>query len=113
MLIQIDQKPFDASGLATYLDVALKLNLKDPDQALAVQVNGKLVDLNTPLKADDQVRFINFADKEGQELFWHSSAHVLAQAVLRLFPEANPQSALQSIKASFMISAILPLVKKT
>ena len=90
MLIHVDQKPLDASGLPTYLDLALKLNLKDPAQALAVEVNGKLVDLSTPVNAEDQARFVSFEEKEGEQLFWHSSAHVLAQAVMRLYPEAQP-----------------------
>jgi threonyl-tRNA synthetase len=90
MLIQIDEKSVDAQGLATYQDLALKLNLKDPNQALAVVVNGKMMDLSTPIGPHDVASFVNFDQKEGRELFWHSSAHVLAQAVMRLFPEAEP-----------------------
>lgn len=90
MHIFIENKQIDASGLQSYLDLALKLNLKDPHQALAVEVNGKMLDLSTPLHQGDHARFINFDEKIGQALFWHSSAHVLAQAVLRLFPQAQP-----------------------
>jgi len=71
-------------------DLAEKLNLKQPHQALAANVNGKTVDLVTPLKDGDQVILWNFDDPEGQEIFWHTSAHVLAQAVLRLYPDAKP-----------------------
>jgi threonyl-tRNA synthetase len=90
MLIQVEEKQVNVEGLQTYFDLALKMNLKDPHQALAVEVNGKLMDLSTPIRANDSVRFIDFEEKEGKELFWHSSAHVLAQAVVRLFPEAQP-----------------------
>lgn len=90
MNILLDEKLVDAQGLNTYSDLALKMNLKDPDQALAVIVNGKMMDLSTPIQEGASVRFINFEQTEGKALFWHSSAHVLAQAVLRLFPDAKP-----------------------
>lgn len=90
MTILLDEQLVDVQGLNTYGDLALKMNLKDPDQALAVMVNGKMMDLSTPIQKEARVRFINFEQTEGKALFWHSSAHVLAQAVLRLFPEAKP-----------------------
>lgn len=90
MNILLDEKPIDAQGLNTYSDLALKMNLKDPDQALAVMVNGKMMDLSTPIEEGASIHFINFEEREGKALFWHSSAHVLAQAVLRLFPDAQP-----------------------
>jgi len=71
-------------------DLAEKLNLKQPHQAIAANLNGTNVDLATPLKEGDQVILWNFEDPEGQEIFWHTSAHVLAQAVLRLYPNAKP-----------------------
>lgn len=72
------------------IDVAKMLNLSSPDQALAAKINGKLVDLSHFLKEGDEIIFINFSDPEGKEIFWHTAAHVLAQAVLRIWPEAIP-----------------------
>lgn len=71
-------------------DVADKLNLKQPHQALAASINGKTVDLATPLQENDQLILWNFDDPQGKEVYWHTSAHVLAQAVLRLWPDAKP-----------------------
>lgn len=71
-------------------DLSEKLNLRNPEQAVAVSINGTLKDLTTPLHDQDQVNFWNFEDPLGKEVFWHTSAHVLAQAILRLFPEAKP-----------------------
>lgn len=71
-------------------DLADQLNLKGPDQALAACINGKTVDLATPLKNGDVVTLWSFEDPEGKEVFWHTSAHVLAQAILRLYPNAKP-----------------------
>ncbi|MCP5492287.1 MAG: threonine--tRNA ligase [Chlamydiales bacterium] len=66
------------------------LNLREPDQALAAIINGQVVDLAHKLKTGDKVQFINFDTPAGKEIFWHSSAHVLAQAILRLYPDAKP-----------------------
>lgn len=44
------------------------------------KVDGKLWDLDRPLEADSKVSFLSFKDKEGRDVFWHSSAHVLGEA---------------------------------
>ncbi len=41
------------------------------------------------LRRDGQVIEVSFEEKEGKKAFWHTSAHVLAQAVKRLYPEAK------------------------
>lgn len=74
---------------ATAKELAEKLNFKGPGQALAARINDTLVDLTTALKDGDEVHLVDFDSPEGKDLFWHSSAHVLAQAVLRLWPEAQ------------------------
>jgi len=75
---------------STAKNLAEKLNLKEPHQALAANINGQNYDLNYPLQDGDQVILWSFDDPEGKKIFWHTSAHVLAQAILRLFPEAKP-----------------------
>ena len=71
-------------------DLVEKLKLFAPNQAVSVSINGTLKDLNVSLKNGDEVRFLSFDDRQGKEVFWHTSAHVLAQAILRLFPNAKP-----------------------
>lgn len=75
---------------STAKDLAEKLNLKGPDQALAANINGTNFDLNHTLNNGDTVILWSFDDREGKEIFWHTSAHVLAQAILRLWPSAKP-----------------------
>ncbi|MBN2720027.1 MAG: threonine--tRNA ligase [Proteobacteria bacterium] len=58
-------------------------------EALAAKVNGSILDLDTPLKEDTGVRFLTFNDETGLDVFRHSSSHVMAQAVKRLYPEAK------------------------
>ena len=73
------------------LDLAQKLKKELLGTPLALRVNGKLKDLNTTdLQAGDKLEVLSFFDPEGKKIFWHSSAHLLAQAVLRLFPQAKP-----------------------
>ncbi len=71
-------------------DLAEKLNMRSPHQSMAAKINGNICDLATPLTEGDTVQLIHFDELEGKEIFWHTSAHVLAQAILRLFPQAKP-----------------------
>ena len=75
---------------ATARDLAEKMGHTAPEKALVAKINGVLLDLDTPLKEGDSVFFCDFDDPAGKETFWHTSAHVLAQAVLRLWPNAKP-----------------------
>lgn len=85
-----DQSKIELPDGSTARDLAEKLNLKGPHQALGACINGKTYDLSHPLKEGDAVVLWNFDDQQGKEIFWHTSAHVLAQAILRLWPEAKP-----------------------
>lgn len=57
--------------------------------ALAAVVDSVLVDLSRPIKKNSSIRIITYNDDEGKEIFWHSSAHIMASAILRLFPKAK------------------------
>jgi threonyl-tRNA synthetase len=79
-----------ASG-ATWGAVAAGLGRKLGKEALAVRVDGEIQDLQRPVDAgkpgaERRVEFLTFADEQGREVFRHTSSHILAQAVQRLFP---------------------------
>ena len=59
-----------------------------PD-AFVAKVDGELRDLAAKLDRDARVELLTFEQPEGREVYWHSSAHLLAQAVKQLFPEAK------------------------
>ena len=59
-----------------------------PD-AFVAKVDGELRDLAAKLDRDARVEPLTFEQPEGREVYWHSSAHLLAQAVKQLFPEAK------------------------
>jgi threonyl-tRNA synthetase len=90
MIINVDGKEIELPEKSSGKDLAEKLNLRNPNEALAIIVNGKIRDLSHSLSTGDKVTLLNFEDGRGKELFWHTSAHVLAQAILRLWPEAKP-----------------------
>jgi threonyl-tRNA synthetase len=58
--------------------------------ALAAKVDDQLVDLNAPLEADSEFQVVTPGSPEGLTIYRHSSAHLLAAAVLELFPDAHP-----------------------
>ena len=72
------------------IDLAKKIKSSLVGPALASFTNQELHDLSAPLKDGDQVEILTFEHQLGKELFWHSSAHLLAQAITRLFPKAEP-----------------------
>lgn len=50
------------------------------------KIDGVVSDLRTPIEQDAQVELLTFDEEEGKRAFWHTASHVLAQAVLHLFP---------------------------
>src|SRR5450432_1332732 len=71
----------------TALDVAKSISPRLADAAVAAKTNGNLIDLTRPLEKDTDLRILTEKDPESLEVFRHSSAHLLAAAVLELFPE--------------------------
>ncbi len=55
--------------------------------ACAAKVDGKVVDLRTPLTADCTVEILTFDSVDGKKAFWHTASHIMAQAVKRLYPD--------------------------
>ena len=92
MKIQINEKEFELPEGSTARDAAERAHLTAPDQAVSVIINDELLpsDLFTSLNEGDKLKFLSFHDPVGKEIFWHTSAHLLAQAILRLWPQAKP-----------------------
>jgi threonyl-tRNA synthetase len=58
-------------------------------EALAALVNGQVMDLSMPIYEDADLALLTFDDEGGKKAYWHTTSHIMAQAVLRLFPEAK------------------------
>lgn len=74
---------------ASPLDVAESISKSLAKKALAAKVDGQMWDLVRPLEGDASVAIITERDAEGLELIRHDAAHVLAQAVQELYPDAQ------------------------
>ena len=74
---------------ATGADLAGGIGARLLDAALAIRVDGKLLDLDTPLVDGSKVEIVTNRTPESLELVRHSTAHLLAHAVKRLFPDAR------------------------
>ncbi len=73
----------------TGLEIAKAISGRLAKEAIAVKVDGKVTDLNAPIPRDAPVEILTFDSPDGRQVFWHSSSHIMAQAVLELFPEAK------------------------
>jgi threonyl-tRNA synthetase len=73
----------------TASQLAHEISPRLADAALVAKSNGTLIDLNRPLESDTELRILTSKDPEALEVFRHSSAHLLAAAVLELFPETK------------------------
>ena len=70
----------------TGLEIAKSISEGLARNVLAVGVNGEVRDLTRPIQEDAAVMFYKWEDKEGKNTFWHSSAHLLAEALEALYP---------------------------
>jgi threonyl-tRNA synthetase len=71
------------------LEIAKSISPRLADAAMVAKVDGKLVDLARPIEQDAEVRILTDRDPEALEVYRHSSAHLMAAAVLELFPETK------------------------
>ncbi|MGI6003939.1 MAG: threonine--tRNA ligase [Christensenellales bacterium] len=71
------------------VDVARKISEGLARNAVAAKLDGRLVDLNAPLQTDGELLFVTTRDEDGLHVLRHTASHIMAQAVLRLFPEAK------------------------
>ena len=74
----------------TALEVAKSIGPRLASDALVAKVDGRLVDLSSPIESSSPIQFVTPSSPEGPEVYRHSSAHLLAAAVLELFPDAHP-----------------------
>ena len=72
------------------LDVAISISEGFARNVIGAVVNDNIIKgLSETLKEDCTVKFVKFEDKEGKEIFWHTSSHVMALAIQRLFPDTK------------------------
>ncbi|MDG1804355.1 threonine--tRNA ligase [Flavicella sp.] len=71
---------------STAMDVAMSISHGLARNVISASFNGETVETKTPLTTDGNLTLFTFDQPEGKKAFWHSSAHVLAQAIQKLYP---------------------------
>ncbi|TES92522.1 MAG: threonine--tRNA ligase [Candidatus Cloacimonadota bacterium] len=92
MKIKIDlngTKEIDVEKGTTALEIFTHLNPQSNRKPIAARFNGSLIDLSLPIEDEGILQYVTFDDEEGKFVYWHSTSHVMAQAVKRLFPDAK------------------------
>ncbi|MCF8215762.1 MAG: threonine--tRNA ligase [Chlorobium sp.] len=74
--------PAGSSGF----DIARSIGKRLAEDALAVRVNGKPLDLHASIEHDACIEIITFDTPSGRDMFWHSASHIMAQAIEEIFP---------------------------
>ena len=70
----------------TGLQIAESISSRLAQDVLACGVNGETVELNRPINEDASVMLYKWEDAEGKHAFWHTSAHLMAEAMQELYP---------------------------
>jgi len=70
----------------TGLDIARGISQRLAREALAACVDGETWDLTRPIENDAEVKLLTWDDEEGKHAYWHSSAHLMAEALQELYP---------------------------
>ena len=73
----------------TVLDIAKDISEGLARKVLSAQFNQATVEASTVIDCDGDLRLFTWNDDEGKAAFWHSSAHILAQSLLALYPQAK------------------------
>ena len=73
------------AGVTGY-QIAESISSRLAQDVIACGVNGETVELNRPINEDAKVVLYKFDDEEGKHAFWHTSAHLLAEALQELYP---------------------------
>jgi threonyl-tRNA synthetase len=84
-----DNSVREFEGEVTPLDVAKSISEGLARNTISAVVNGTQVEVTTPITTDSTVQLLTWNDDLGKKAFWHSSAHLLAQAILEFYPNAQ------------------------
>ena len=80
-------KEFEAG--VTGLDIARSISPKLAKEVLSISVNGEIRDLTRSIDEDAEIKLFTWDDEEGRHAFWHSSAHLMAEALQQLYPNTK------------------------
>ena len=71
------------------LEIAKSISPKLAKEVLSISVDGEIWDLTRPIDKDAEIKLFTWEDEEGKHAFWHSSAHLMAEALQQLYPDTK------------------------
>ncbi|MFU0783204.1 threonine--tRNA ligase [Thermoanaerobacterium thermosaccharolyticum] len=81
------EKEFE-NGKNVY-EIAKSLSQRLAKEAVGGKFNGKIVELFTPINEDGKLEILTFDDEDGKKIYWHTSSHIMAQAIKRLYKDVK------------------------
>ncbi|MBE0068879.1 threonine--tRNA ligase [Thermoanaerobacterium thermosaccharolyticum] len=81
------EKEFE-NGKNVY-EIAKGLSQRLAKEAVGGKFNGKIVELFTPINEDGKLEILTFDDEDGKKIYWHTSSHIMAQAIKRLYKDVK------------------------
>lgn len=84
-----DGSVMQVDGGLSVLDVAKKISEGLARIALCAEINGEIKDLRYIINEDCKLNILTFNDDEGKKAYWHTTSHIMAQAVKRLYPDVK------------------------
>jgi len=71
------------------IDVVKSISEGLARSVVGASFNGKTIGLQNEINEDGNIKFLKFEDKEGKDIFWHTSSHIMAQAIKKIWPEVK------------------------
>jgi threonyl-tRNA synthetase len=84
-----NENQIEVAVSTTCAEIAKKISSGLAKEALAAEINGKVVDITTTVNADCSLNVITFGDEAGKKVLRHTASHVLAQAIKKLYPKVK------------------------
>ncbi|MBW8331714.1 MAG: threonine--tRNA ligase [Prolixibacteraceae bacterium] len=81
-----DNSVREFEGEVTGFDIAQSISSRLAKEVLSISVDGEVWDLGRTIKKDSTIKLLQWDDREGKETFWHSSAHLMAEAIESIYP---------------------------
>lgn len=81
------QKQFEEN--ITGFEIANKISKRLADESIAIEVNGEVWDLTRKINCDAKIKILKWDSDGGKYVFWHSSAHLMAEAIQSIFPQTK------------------------
>ncbi|MDP2888515.1 MAG: threonine--tRNA ligase [Bacteroidota bacterium] len=81
-----DNSVREFEGEVTGFDIAQSISSRLAKEVLSISVDGEVWDLGRTIKKDSTIKLLLWDDREGKETFWHSSAHLMAEAIESIYP---------------------------